>query len=561
MTLNSTLNDKINNIENISLNRISVLIISISLILWSISLHYSKLQIGSYGLIHGLNPLFFVAIGLLTISTFINIKYNAKSDKLIITHIFIIALFTLLIPILMEGTPRFPYNLQTAQNVDYIIQYAHSNDNLMQYQAWPGVFYFDALIVLISNVSPFNSILIIPLILNSLIALPLYYLFYSTFLNKKETLIVLLLTTVLFFGSPIYLLPGVLAGFMANFALLVFFRSEFNELRDSQSIRIIFIIFCAATIVSHFLSSVYLLMSLIFISTLIMKHKRYLDNKFILLFVLIVLWQIYVAGSYAIDQIVGSVHTVLNLESTLAATKSAAFGGSNTHTQIIYVKIISILMLIFLASLGLFYEIFWKRKLTLKDLALPTWISANFSITLLTSYSGEILSRTFAASIIPLYMLAGKTLKNNKLSLILLVVLLIAPPLSIINAYGNEAVDYISPIEITGANFLFDYHENNSIVKSLGERVFISRYSNNFKDEGYPTNIHISLEKIIPINQRKLFNSFYILVGKNDIDQYTFLYSDKQFDLSFLKDIDNSQKYNKIYDAPGFTLYYLKGIK
>jgi len=461
----------------------------------------------------------------------------------------------------MEGTPRFPYNLQTAQNVDYIIQYAHSNDNLMQYQAWPGVFYFDALIVLISNVSPFNSILIIPLILNSLIALPLYYLFYSTFSNKKEALIVLLLTTVLFFGSPIYLLPGVLAGFMANFALLVFFRSEFNELRDSQSIRIIFIIFCAATIVSHFLSSVYLLMSLIFISTLIMKHKKHLDSKFILLFVLIVLWQIYVAGSYAIDQIVGSFHTVLNLESTLAATKSAAFGGSNTHTQIIYVKIISILILIFLASLGLFYEIIWKRKLTLKNLALPTWISANFSIALLTSYSGEILSRTFAASIIPIYMLAGKTLKNNKLSLILLIVLLIAPPLSIINAYGNEAVDYISPIEINGANFLFDYHENNSIVKSLGERVFISRYSNNFKDEGYPTNINISLEKIIPINQRKLFNSFYILVGKNDIDQYTFLYSDKQFDLSFLKDIDNSQKYNKIYDAPGFTLYYLKGIK
>lgn len=547
----------INKIErNLGLNisQLSTLLLSLSIIIWSISIYFSKLEIGDYGLIQGLNPLFFVAIGLLTVSFFITIKYNTKNKKLLIMHLISIFLFTALIPILIEGTPRFPYNFQTAQNVDYITQYAHSNADIMQYQTWPGVFYFDTIITLISNISPFNSILIIPLLFGFFIGLPVSYLFYSTFLNKKETWAALLLTNVLFFGSPIYLLPGVVGGLMATFALLIFLRFELINSRDSWGMRILFIIFCAGAVVSHFLSSIYLLMALIFFSILLIICKRDMDKKFILLFVLIATWQVYIAGSYAIDQVAGSISTAFHLEKTVSATQTAAFGGSQTHTQIIYVKIISIVMVSILAFIGLFYEIMWKRKFTLKNLALPTWISANFSITLLTSYSGEILSRTFAASSSALYMLGAKIINNNKLSLILLLVLIIAPPLSIINAYGNEAVDYVSYTEIAGANFFFDYHADNSVILSLGQRALIYRYYSDFQNWAYDPN-NATLEKIIPVNQRPIFNRFYILVGQKDIDQYTFL--NGQTDLSFLRDIDSSHEYNRIYDSPGFTLYQI----
>ncbi len=50
--------------EKIGLNarqQISLLLISISTILWSVSMLFSKMEIGSYGLIHGINPLFFVS--------------------------------------------------------------------------------------------------------------------------------------------------------------------------------------------------------------------------------------------------------------------------------------------------------------------------------------------------------------------------------------------------------------------------------------------------------------------------------------------------------------------
>ncbi|MGB9980277.1 hypothetical protein [Methanobacterium sp.] len=546
--------DKITENIGLNLSQLSILMISLSIILWSISIYFSKVDIGNYGLISGLNPLFFVAISLLTISFFITVKYNLESNKILVLHLIWLVLFIILIPVLIEGTPRFPYNFETTQSVDYILQNAHSNSDIVHYQCWPGVFYFDSIIYLISNISPFNSILIIPILFNITFGIPLTYLLYSTFLNKKETWAALLLSNVLFFGSPIYLLPGIIGGAMTTFALLIMLRFEFINSRSSWSIKIIFIIFVAAAVVSHFLSMGYFLMTLIFISVLQLIFKKYTNRTFILVFVLIITWQFYLAGSFALDQIFGTVHTAFNLESTLSAAKQSALGGSQSHAQVFYLKLISIFLLSLLALMGLIYEFLWKRRINFKNLILPTWIASNLSITGLTSYGGEILSRTFSASNSVLNMLAAKTINNDKLSLILLIVLLISPPLSIINAYGNEAVDYIAPVEIEGANFMFDHYANSTVVKSLQTRVWNIHHLEGLENWNYdPTNI--TLKNITPANELTVRNNYLLLVGKNDIDCYVFLYGSTDF--SYLKNVDSSNEYNKIYASPGFDLYYL----
>src|SRR5690606_7762408 len=138
----------------------------------------------------------------------------------------------------------------------------------------------------------------------------------------------------------------------------------------------------------------------------ISKHKT--DRKFILVFVLIAAFQVYVAGSYALDQVTGSVHTAFDLEKTANDVKGMAFGGSEEHQNLVNIRIISMLILLILAAVGFFYEILIKKRMTLKNLSLPVWFSANASLTLITSYSGEIISRTFAQSIGILQMLSAK---------------------------------------------------------------------------------------------------------------------------------------------------------
>lgn len=545
--------------EKIGLNarQISLLLISISTILWSVSMLFSKMEIGSYGLIHGINPLFFVSMSILILSFFITIQKNIKDNFLLVLHLSLIIIFYASITVLIEGTPRFPYNFETSKSVDYILQYGHSNSEIIHYQTWPGMFYFGAIESLLTNISPVNSLLIIPLIFiipNTLMG----FLLFSTFLNKKETWTAILLANALIFGAPIYLLPGVISGMMVSYALLLFFRFEVFNDRASISSRTIFIIFCMAAVASHFLSTMYLLFALLFMSGLLFIFKHKIDRKFILVFVLIAAFQVYVAGSYAMDQIGGSVLTALDLEKTVNDVAGMAFGGSEEHQNVVYVRIISMLLLVILAALGFFYEILIKKKWSLKNLTLPVWFGANTSLTLITSYSGEILSRTFAQSMSILQMLSAKLIYNKKLSIVLLIILLISPPISIVNAYGNELIDYVSPAEITGANFLFDHSNNSSIVISFQPRTLGMKYSDKLENwntlSGLTQEVDIS-QKVENMNLQyiKMYNNFYVLVGIRDMESYEF--GRNKVNLDNIRILETGNISDRIYDNKEFILY------
>lgn len=541
--------------ERIGLNtrQISILLISLSMILWSISMLFSKVIIGPYGLISGINPLFFVSMSILIISFFITIQKNIEDNFLLALHLSLVIFFFASITFLIEGTPRFPYNFETSVSVDYIIQNGHSNSELIHYQTWPGVFYFGAIETLITNISPLNSILVIPLwfiIPNTLFL----FLLYSTFLNKKETWTALLLSNALIFGAPIYFLPGVICGIMTSYAILMFFRFEVFSERASIGSRIIFIIFCSTAVVSHFLSSVYFLFTLISISGLSYLFKHKLDKKFILVFVLIVAFQVYVAGSYALENITGSIHDALNMEKTVNDIKNMAYSGSEEHSNVVNVRIISTLILLILAGVGFFYEILIKKRLTLKNLSLPTWAIANSTLTVLTSYSGEIVSRTFAASLSIFNMLTAKLIDNKKLSIILLLVLIISPPLSIINAYGNEAIDYVSPVEISGATFLFDHSVNSTLVYSLHSRAWSIQYNTNLTNWGFDLSRNAESYKDRPSN--KNFNNTFIQIGIRDIENYEFVRGNSN--LINLTIVETSTSFNKIFDNEGFSLYKMR---
>lgn len=545
--------------KKIGLNahQISILLISISIVIWSFSMLFSKMYIGSYGLINGINPLFFISMSLLIFSFFITIKENIEDNFLLVLHLSLIIIFYASITVLIEGIPRFPYNFETSKSVDYILQYGHSNSELIHYQSWPGVFYFGAIETLLTSISPLNSILIIPLIFiipNTLVG----YLLFSTFLSKKETWTALLLSNALIFSAPIYLLPGSISGMMTGYALLLFFRFEVFNNRATIGSRTIFIIFCSAAVVSHFLTNVYLVFVLFFMSGLLYISKHKTDRKFILVFVLIAAFQVYVAGSYALDQVTGSVHTAFDLEKTANDVKGMAFGGSEEHQNVVNIRIISMLILLILAAVGFFYEILIKKRMTLKNLSLPVWFSANASLTLITSYSGEIISRTFAQSIGILQMLSAKLINDRKLSIFLLLILVISPPLSIVNAYGNEAIDYVSPAEINGANFLFDHTPNSSIVISFQPRTWGIKFNEklgNWVTLGDLTNegdLHQNLEKT-NIQYNKMYSNFFVLVSVRDIKNYEFGLG--EINSNNLRILETGNISNRIYDNHEFILY------
>lgn len=578
----------LNNI-NLTKSQLSTLLLIISILTWTVAIFYSKLDIGYYGLITGLNPLFFVSITILIISFFYTIKKNIGNTKLLFLHIALLTMFISLIPVLFEGTPRFYGNFYSSTSIDYIMQYGHSNSTTIAYQSWPGVFYFGSIFSYINNIDTVNIVLIASLILfyiNILVS----YLLFSTFLKKRAIWAALLLSSTLFFGSPVYFVPGVLGTIMITLALITVLKFEVVNSRASIATWILFIIFSAAAIVSHFLSSVYLVMALLFFAILILilrlvknrrsknigietnkahnqikKEKWYIMDliiKFILVLVMIVGYQKFLAGSYAMSTIMTSLNSVFNLGLLFTQTTQMGFSGSQSHTQVVIIRVISSVLLISLAGMGLIYAFFTKKERKIKDLLVPTWIVSNSSMTLLTSYSGEIVSRTFSLSINLFNILAAKLIDHKSLSIVFLAVLIIAPPLSIINAYGNEATDYIAPTEIYGADFLYNHltdgvgypnGKEGSYVTSLIDRTLPIRYSQNLYNTKLEANL-TSWNDVPPSNMMGLFKNYYVIISDRTIQSYTFLYG--PIDIDKLKSIESVEGYAKIYDNKEYNLYY-----
>lgn len=525
--------------------RLSYILISLSVILWSISINIFNLKIGEYGLIHSLNPLFFISVVLLILSLFITIRENEHDTSTIVLQIILLMLFFSSIPFLVEGlTPRFPYNFETSRNLDYLLQKGYSNKDLIPYQSWPGIFYLGTIMILVLGINIIQTILIIPVIFKLILLLISFLLFRLLLDNKKEIWAAFLLNGTLFFGGPSFSVPGSLGALLTLFILYIFIEYNFFELKQSFAHKIVFIILSCAVIISHLLSSLNLFIILILMVAFKSIIRRQYPAYTIILLVLslIFAWQVYAVGYYSINIFASAIKEALNIEYISSDIKTMGFSGSATHTSIVYVRFISGFILLFLAFLGISSQIFREKRISLKVSILSLWIIGNSLPLILTSYSGEVLSRVFSLNYLPLVAFSAKTINGRILSLIFLILIIISPVFSLINAYGNERVDYISPVELVGAEFLFNHSSEASSISGMEQRTWIYRYVEKLKFrkmyQGY----------VVPSG----FQNNYLLIGAIDMESHILLYGDQDKDV-----IENVKKDfpQKIYSNIGFDLY------
>jgi hypothetical protein len=538
------------------MERLPKILLSISVILWAVSILFTNLQIGDYGLVFSLNPIFYVSIFIITISFFYCIKKDQDNFTLVL-HLIFLALIFLSIPIAIEKTPRFTYNYLSAGNIDYILQNGYSNPAHIAYQSWPGIFYLGTILTYITSISPIELILYVPIIL-SIISIPLGFLLARSLLkNKKEAWAFLLIGLLIFFGSAIYFVPGVLAGFLATILIYLLIKHELLG-KNSYGFMFAFIIICVSMVVSHWLTSMntlIVLAILILLNFILTRNTTKFFNQIsiaIFAFATICVWQIYMTDNYSLSIFISTINGMLNeqtnLQNTYSAVQSMGFSGSAAHSSVVYVHYFAAFILVALAMTGLLQELISDRKISIKNYILALWLLSNTLLILITAYSGEILSRVFSASEIILNMFAAKNINNKFLSILLISALLIFPALSIINAYGDEYNDYVPTNEISGSNFLYERSVEGSNINSLNVRLWVSQYSDNLTwnelDPDYD-EWNISYPGIN-----------YVLISTTDIQSFEFMYGTVNTDE--LASISNYSNYNKIYENKnnnGYIIY------
>ena len=111
------------------LRQISLVLFSASIVLWSVSIEFAQLAIGTYGLIGGLPPPFLVALTLLTVSFLVSVRFNPTNRPFLFLHVIALLVFIYLLAAPVERTARFAPSYLVCGPTDCTLEHYHLNSS------------------------------------------------------------------------------------------------------------------------------------------------------------------------------------------------------------------------------------------------------------------------------------------------------------------------------------------------------------------------------------------------------------------------------------------------
>jgi len=540
---------EIMHLNKIVAKRLSILLYSLSIMLWSYSIFTAELKIGSYGLIDSVNPIFFVATLFLTISFLLILKYYPKS-KILALQIFTFYVILYLLPILLEGTPRFTYSYLTYGYTDYIVRHGHVNTKLLPYQNWPGIMYLGSVLSIVPKLDGIQILALYPIIIK-LLSLIFVYWILSALSTDYETPWIGTLIYLLgdWIGQGLYV-PASLAGVFNSLSLALILLILFKRKRYSYQWAIILVILFFSLVISHLLTSIIMLVSLfvLFILTKIYNLTPKLNTLVMIFSTILLVWLIYPVGDFFSHNLSGFVARMLDIWSIISETERTTVGMGSEHTKVMYIKMLYTVSFSALAALGILHSICNHKLRKSFSTIVPLVIITSYSVIvplIVGPYSGEIISRAFGYTTPLLAFFIARNWNTKFFAISIILFLIIAPPLFVISAYGNEKLDYVSPSEIAGVNYYYEMSKPKEPIYSLSERIWRFKYI----EETRWKQLNIKL-----LNGHELFvQKGYVAYYDRDIEGYIFLKG--KIDYEKIKNTLNNNL-NKIYSSGSFDLFY-----
>jgi len=161
-------------------------------------------------------------------------------------------------------------------------------------------------------------------------------------------------------------------------------------------------------------------------------------------------------------------------------------------------------------------------------------------------YGGEIMIRVLLFNLISISYFISQNIESKYLIVFLIIFFLVFPIFHVMSRYGNEEIDYTSPVDIDGTNFFFNHVPQNSAILSPGNEIFRSKLIEKYNSFPYKGNDSFDYSG--------LNSNLYFCISNNDEQYENFLMSDlERKDYKIFK--FGLNKYNKIYSSRPFSLY------
>lgn len=540
-------------------HRISILLTILGLLSLSHSILYARLEIGYWGLVNGLPVTFFVALALLMVASALLWLSTEKHNKLLSLQVLIIILSLAMVPMITGGSISFiNHGYRNVGYVEYIVRQGHFDTQLSFYLSWPGAFVLSAVMSSLCQIDFTSLIETLPAFLPIITILPVYIFLRNT-LGESRSKYVLV-------GCLIFFLAGaggagniISAMGTATILLLVVLALLTNRRiwhRDGNALPVLLLIIIAFTgvVISHLLTS---LAALAIIAALALARK---DMRLVLTAVgclaVLLTWNLTVAGEYVIPRLpfIGEVGFIFDIDLLAEREITGHFMGSGSHVAITIIKIIHAALFLLIGFAGFISSLVVRRDLkSTISLAAITLIPIPLAI-LSGYYAEEIITRIYIFIMPGVAYFSVRLFDINKriIAAVLCLLLIIAIPMKLATAYGNQELDYFSAGQRSGTFFFHEETSRGMVVGGwpMGEVKNIENYINLDLDNLEWYDVRLAIPSWL-----LRYEQFYITISRQGRARYEWFQGDTDFIDDIEQKLEDTVNFNRIYYNPDLEIY------
>lgn len=524
---------------------------------------YARLDIGYYGLIHGLPVTFFIALALLTVASVILWFAPERHNKLLCLQLLILIGALWLIPLITGGSPPFTdHAYRNLGVIDYIIRNGHFNAAVSEYQSWPGAFFISAMVTELSAIDLELLLNIFPFIMQVLCLFPLY-LFLKNALGEAHSNYCWAGAWVFYLANwvgSLYFSPQAMAFFLL--LTLLALLTSVSSLRIKSSFRnyillgMIVLIF-AALAITHLLTALSALCILGVFS--LVKRSKSMVMVTGISGLLIMLWGLTGAGIW--------VNILLSRQEYIT-TSVGVIGsreifehmrGSASHAAVALSRLPFSAIFALLGFSGAIVAFLVRRKFSTNFPILVMAVAPLMLLPLSVNYAGEFTTRLYLFALAPMAYFTVKLIEIRKraLTVILCLLLAIAPIWHVIAHYGNEAIDYLSPARLAGLYFIHDNINESYLTGSwpVGQIKNVEQYQGVGFEQLYPEGnlltIRGDIEQDLP---------HHVSISQQDREFYSFFEGNPEFMEKIETGLGTAVNYYLTYDNADLKLFSNESI-
>jgi hypothetical protein len=206
------------------------------------------------------------------------------------------------------------------------------------------------------------------------------------------------------------------------------------------------------------------------LALMVMRRINTLDLILLLVF-MICAWSVYYTAtfmSWNLPAYIANIKDSFRVDMLWSLGVSDRMMGSEAHQVINKLRLLFAAVFCVIGVIGGIIAL--RDKLNAKRNRFVIATAAGIltvSLIISTSYSHELVQRSFFFLLPVIAFFGVKMLKYRLTAVILTVLLLVALPLRFVNLYGSAVIDYNSPAEISAAYFFHEYTDKGYISSSL----------------------------------------------------------------------------------------------